>query len=217
MREGRVLVEIDYVEKDSVAIGGQPILLSPLSTLSRSALTVRHGIVYKAPRKGDWKEMNYSFKPKVEVEAGDLVWWNEGAVWNMLKNRSDEEVYFECEDKKYLIIPYQEMMLRKRGNTYLALNDRVVCRQIIPNITSFLDLSHTSLAAPLKDEFIVEVCPSGEGYYNDDKKKFEVNIGMRVKVGGGGRMVGSVEGVFDRVLEEEMFYFRTSDIIEYGS
>ena len=37
---------------------------------------------------------------------------------------------------------------------------------------------------------------------------------MRVKVGGGGRMVGVVEGEFDRVLPEDMVYFRTSDIID---
>ena len=36
-----------------------------------------------------------------------------------------------------------------------------------------------------------------------------------MKVGGGGRMVGVVEGEFDRVLPEDMVYFRTSDIIEY--
>ena len=38
--------------------------------------------------------MNYSFKPEVEIEVGDMVWWREGAVWEMLKSRKDEEVFF---------------------------------------------------------------------------------------------------------------------------
>ena len=61
----------------------------------------------------------------------------------------------------------------------------------------------------------MDVCPTGKGYYNDDKRSVAVKSGMRVKVGGGGRMVGVVEGEFDRVLPEDMVYFRTSDIIEY--
>lgn len=215
VREGRVLVKIDYTQKDSVLIGEATISLSPLSTISQSALSVRRGIVYKVPKSGDWKEMNYSFKPEVEIEVGDMVWWREGAVWEMLKSRKDEEVFFECEDEKYLVMPYQEMMLCKRGHSFHALNDRVVCRKITPEVNSFLDLSHTSLVEPLKDEFIVDVCPTGKGYYNDDKRSVSVKSGMRVKVGGGGRMVGVVEGEFDRVLPEDMVYFRTSDIIEY--
>jgi hypothetical protein len=212
MREGRVLVRIAELTTESVNLSGHEIAIKTIATTSIAEMSARHGTVIKSSAKTDIPYLNYSFKSDHEIEDGDEVWWSQSAIGKILKNNGKEEAMFECEGDRLIMIPYAELLLRRRSDTILALNDRVIAKKVMPKAHAFLDLSFTSLGAPVKDRYEVVHTPSFSGHYNNERFVNRCEPGDQVMVLGGGRTVGELEDRYNMKLDEEYVYFRSADI-----
>lgn len=163
MREGRLLVEDEEFEKEKVGL----IHVKAVSDESRMSLTARKGIVAKVPKSADIPHYNYSFKSEMEAEVGDEVWWSANAAGTILLLK--ENVRFECEGKEYIIMPYQEVILCKRGEKFFGMNDRVIAKKTKAVVSSLIDLSASSLSEPPPDRFEVVYVPTFHGFYQDER------------------------------------------------
>lgn len=212
MREGRVLVEMDYVIKNSLDINGVTLHLANKSSESQYDFSNRTGKVVKVSEQSDIPYLNYSFKGDVEVQPGDTVWWSKMAVGRIIRSAKKELVHFVCEGKDYYEIHYKELILRKRGDHFLGLNDRVVGKKIEPEPHPFLDLSLTKLSKPEKDRFLVYAIPSFEGSYADGRRINTCDIGDVVLVTNDGKTVGDLEDQFNLTLDSDYVYFKSTEI-----
>ena len=158
-------------------------------------------------------EMNYSFQSELELEVGDKVWWSKTCIGTLIKQLRNEVMFLECDDENYIILPYQEMIMRERDGVRVGLNDRILAKLIFPALNSTLDLSMTSLALHIRDEFEVVYTPSFKGYYNNGRDVIECEVGDRVKVLGGGRSVGELEDEYNLEAGEKLVYFRSADVV----
>lgn len=212
MREGRVLVRFEELTKESVNLSGNEILVKTIATTSIAEMSARCGEVVKLSSKTDIPYLNYSFKSELEVSPGDKVWWSQSAIGKILKNRNSELVMFECEGETLMVIPYAELLLKKSGDTYVGLNDRVIGKKVMPKAHAFLDLSFTSMGEPIKDKYEVVYVPSFKGKYDNGRHINGCAPGDNVMVMGSGRTVGELEDKYNMHLDQEYVYFRSADI-----
>ncbi len=212
MREGRVLVKMSYVVKEDLDFGGTKVKLVTKASTSQYDLGCRYGEVIKAPDKADIPYLNYSFKSEVEIEPGDIVWWSQLAIGRIIRSKDKELIHFTCEGVDYYEIHYNELILRKRGDSFLGLNDRVVARPVMPEAHPMFDLSSTSLGKPIKDKFDIIYPPSFTGSYDNGRYINPCHAEQRVLVSQSGNMVGPLEDNMNKYFEHELVYFRSADI-----
>lgn len=212
MREGRVLVKMPYVIKESVKVGDVDISLVSKASETKYDLGCRHGEVVSIPSVADIPHLNYAFKSKVEVEPGDTVWWSKNAIGNVILQSKNQTIRFSCEGVEYYIMHYNELLLRKRGDDFLSLNDRIIARVVLPEAHPLFDLSFTSMAKPLKDKFDVVYTPSFDGHYLGNRTINKCSAGDRVFVSRSGSVSAPLEDEMNNTLEKGLVYFRSSDI-----
>jgi hypothetical protein len=212
MREGRVLVKMSYVVKDHLDFSGTKVKLVAKASTTQYDLGCRYGEVVKTPDKADIPYLNYSFKSEVEIEPGDIVWWSQLAIGRIIRSKDKELIHFTCEGDDYYEIHYNELILRKRGDSYMGLNDRVIAKPIMPEAHHMFDLSSTSLGSPVKDKFDLVYIPSFKGSYDNGRNINLCEVNQRVLVSQSGNMVGPLEDESNRYFEHELVYFRSADI-----
>lgn len=206
MRGGRVLVEVNEFEKTKIG----SIHVTAYADESKVSLTARSGTVVKLPETTDIPHHNYAFKSEQEIEIGDRVWWSANAAGTIILLK--ENVRFECDGKEYIIMPYPEIILAKRGDMFFGVNDRVVGKKTEAIKSSIIDLSASSLSEPDPDKFIVVYTPSFRGNYMDNRLIVSCDVGEVVKLAANGGVAASLESDIQGELEG-LFYFRSADII----
>ena len=206
MKDGRVLILVE--EFEATKLGS--IHVNPVGDETRSTLAKRSGTVVKVPVNTDILQMGYDFKSEMELEVGDKVWWSANAAGNLLLLK--ENARFEVEDKEYIIIPYPEIYLAKRGEKMIALNDRIIAVKTEATKSSVIDLSVSSLSEPPPDRFKVVYVPSFLGYYASGRQIIRCEVGDTVKIDSNGGVAGTLEDDYRRELDE-FHYFRSADVL----
>jgi hypothetical protein len=206
MKDGRVLILVDEFETSKIG----SIHINPVGDETRSSFAARSGLVIKIPVNTDILQMGYDFKSEMELEVGDKVWWSANATGNLLLLK--ENARFEVEDKEYIIIPYPEIYLAKRGDKMIALNDRCIAVKTEAVKSSIIDLSVSSLSEPPPDRFKVVYVPSFHGKYASGRQIIRCEIGDTVKIDSNGGVAGKLEDDHRSELDE-FYYFRSADIL----
>ena len=216
---GRVLVELNVVQVEKTTSG---IAIVSYADETKSSLLSRWGKVYAVNSNTKYPEKNYSFEGECEVEVGDVVWWDKTSIFEAFKNEVADMRVVYCEDKTYVVIPYNDLVLRERNGEYLGLNDKVIMRPIQKEVSSFLDLSMTSMSKPRRDILEVVHVPSFKGRYKNiqvGNRVVEVyerpvpcRVGDRVHLMNGGSKIVFLEDEINLTLEKHLVYCKSSQI-----
>lgn len=206
MKDGRVLVLVE--EFETTKLGS--IHINPVADETRTTLAARSGVVIKVPVNPDIEQMAYDFKGEMEIEVGDKVWWSSNAAGNLLLLK--ENARFEVEGKEYIVIPYPEIYLAKRGEKMIALNDRCMAVKTEAVTSSIIDLSVSSLSEPPPDRFKIVYVPSFHGRYASSRQIIRCEVGDTVKIDANGGVASLLEDEHRSELGA-LYFFRTSDIL----
>lgn len=218
---GMVVVEVDKLIEEETKSG---IAVKTISDDSKSSFSIRHGKLIAANKNTDIPANNYTYFGECEVEKDDIVWWTTSSMMNIVKYGLKETSIIECEDKLLLCLPYRELLLRKRGDEYLGLNDNVIGRTVEKKLSTLLDLSMTDIAKPRRDIMEVVYTPSFVGEYRNLKigrKEIVINdlitrceVGDKVLLMNSGSTVGFLEDDYNYVLEKGLVFFKSSTIAD---
>jgi len=154
---GRVLIHLERLQKETTKSGLEIVTYSDDSI---GQFSTRTGIVIDANLDTDIPESNYSFIGECEVQKGDKVWFTQSAIMEIIKLGKAEMNIIESEEDMYVLLNYQDLILRERNGEYLGLNDKVIAKPIQPITSSLLDLSMTSSGKPRQDLLEVVYTPS---------------------------------------------------------
>lgn len=212
VRSGRVLIELDELEKTQTSSG---VFIKSVSDDSKQAFSARCGKVVRVNSDTDIPVMNYFFHGECEVEEGDVVWWSKDSLVTSLRFFNHEHRIFTCEGKYYVVINYKDLLLRLRDGEYMGLNNRVIVRPIIPNQNSLLDLSMSSVSKPRRDVLEVVYLPSFNGEYkivSDHIVRCEKGNKIRLRNNGSG--LNQIEDIMNKKLSEDLYSIESNHITE---
>ena len=220
---GRVIVRIPYVLTPEFVLGEKKFSFSAKSDEAKILASARYGTVLSVNDQADWPKLNYSWDGPVEVEPGDQVWFTQDAIAKISLTNKEDEFHYMYEDNgeviNLLLLPYKELVLRKRGDEFLALNDYLICNRVKKESpSSLIILDHTSLVVDEPDMFEIVYAPSGNLKYDWRKnfplksnwKKVECSVGEIVKT----RRINPIdlEFSYNRILEP-FIYFQSHSVI----
>lgn len=148
---GWVICEVTgmYTESGPMLAGMRDIIVSEQS---KSDISVRSGVVWKASSHSDIEWRNEQFDSDVEVEPGAKVWWTMNAAAQVILDEKNSVYYVE--NKVYFRIPYKELVLRIKSGGYMGLNDYVITEPVADTtgvyakVELYSGLAHRVVAVP---------------------------------------------------------------------
>lgn len=145
----RVLVEVDQLRYETTKTkSGLELYVDDTHVLHQ--YTVRHGVVAKLPEKlmfwDEDKESGLPWRTEMEIEVGDAVWFTG------MSSHSGEKLSFK--GKKYILIPYQDLYVAKRGEQVIPLNSNILLEPISKTVKALAYEKVSDSATVAKIDFI---------------------------------------------------------------
>lgn len=181
--------------------------------------TPRYGELVCNPERLYFGIGGMSWETSIQTQVGDTVWFNYliclmalGRLANPV-SKSDEENYVICGDDIYVILPYEGLVVAKRGEQVICLNGYVMGIQIKEEQSDILKMDKvktgkvklTHVGVPIENYLEGEFVPSAD-----------VQVGDVVMVRGyGGKILAEklengMVNVFDK---REILFFQGRQIL----